>query len=115
MQKSRHEITSIQCIDYALTKHAALRTQQRGINPDHIEKVIQYGRNESVRGAEIFAIGDKEVNEYLNYGIDLSKFKGIIIVCSHDGSIITAYRSTSMKTLRSHDGNFNRKSYGYIN
>ena len=55
-----------------LTRHATARMAHRGIQPEVIEQVIEYGRTVYTRGAVVYAIGRKEVEWYRQEDIDLS-------------------------------------------
>ena len=83
-----------------LTKHARARMQQRRLSDHTIAMVMTYGRLARVRGAEIYAIGRREVEQYLSEGVDLSKYQGVQVVCHPEGSILTAYRNSDFRGLR---------------
>ena len=72
----------------------------RSLSRNAVEAALTYGRKIFARGAEIFAIGRKEVAYYASRGIDLKDFAGIQVVCSHDGQIITAYRNHDFSRIR---------------
>lgn len=95
---------ALQLFPLPITKHAMSRMNQRRLSEEAIMMVIAYGRLVRVRGAEIFAVGKKEVERYLADGIDLSKFKGVQVVCNSDGSIITVYRNNDFHGLRPRSG-----------
>ncbi len=83
-----------------LTKHAFYQMNSRGLSPKAIAAAVNYGRVVHTRGAEIHAIGHKEVGLYERDGIDLSRFEGVQVVCSPDGSILTVYRNRDFRGLR---------------
>ena len=83
-----------------LTKHARARMQQRRLSDHMIAMVMTYGRLARVRGAEIFAIGKREVEQYLTEDVDLSKYQGVQVVCDPEGAILTAYRNSDFRGLR---------------
>lgn len=83
-----------------LTKHAQRRMTARRISDVALEAVLTYGRVAFVRGAEIYAIGRKEVELYQRQGIDLTAFEGIHVVCSLNGAVMTAYRNRDLRGLR---------------
>jgi len=66
-----------------------------------IRKVLEFGREKHVRGATIYAVGRKEINQYDKKGIDLKGLDGMQVVCSEEGSIITAYRNRDFRGLKS--------------
>lgn len=83
-----------------LTRHATTRMAHRGIQPDVIEHVIEYGRTVYTRGAIVYAIGRKEVERYRQEDIDLSEYEGVQVVCTTDGAVLTVYRNHDFRGLR---------------
>lgn len=83
-----------------ITKHAQRRMTARRISDTALSTVMTYGRVAFVRGAEIYAIGRKEVEVYRRQGIDLAAFEGIHVVCSLDGAVMTTYRNRNFRGLR---------------
>jgi len=83
-----------------LTQHARERMTSRGLSLDVVHAVMDYGRLVYTRGAAICAIGRKEVKRYARQGIDLSRYEGVQVVCSHDGAVMTAYRNRDFRGLR---------------
>lgn len=64
---------------------------------------MAYGRVVHVRGAEIHAIGRKEVLRYRQRGIDLRMYEGIQVVCRPGaGVVLTVYRNRDLRGLRPH-------------
>lgn len=84
---------------YHLTRHAWERMSGRGVSPDSVRKVIQYGRVTYTRGAVTFVVGANEVKRFLTEGVDLSKLEGIHVVCS-DQAVITVYKNRNLRGLR---------------
>ena len=82
------------------SRHAVARMQSRSLSQQAIRAALAYGRRFYARGAEIFAIGRKEVAFYATHGIDLKDFSGIQVVCSPDGHIVTAYRNHDFSRIR---------------
>ena len=87
-----------------LTKHARSRMNERCVSPEAVMKVTTYGRVAHVRGAEIYAVGRKEVERFLAEGVDLRRVEGIQVVCSADGSVLTVYRNSNFRGLRPRSG-----------
>jgi len=83
-----------------LTKHAAERMSTRGLPPAAVTAAITYGRVVHIRGADIHAIGRREVECCERDGIDLSRYEGVQVVCTADGAILTVYRNSDFRTLR---------------
>ncbi len=91
---------------FRLTRHARLRTGARRFGMAAIEAALAYGRVIHVRGAEIHAIGRKEVFRYRRHGIDLREFEGVQVVCEPgSGLVLTAYRNRDFRRLRPHRRN----------
>ena len=83
----------------SFSNHARQRMTSRGISSMAVQIVMRYGRMVQARGAEICVIGRKEVEEYGNAGIDLSRFEGIHVLCSREGAVITTYRNRNSLNL----------------
>lgn len=85
---------------FTLTNHAKERMATRGLRADAIDAALAYGRVVYVRGADIYAIGRKEIARYAEEGIDLSSYDGVQVVVTADGAILTVYRNRSFNRLR---------------
>lgn len=83
-----------------LTQHARQRMDMRGFSVSDINQALAYGRKVYVRGALIYAVGRKEISQWIAFGIDLSELEGLQVVCSKDGAIITVYRNRDFRGLR---------------
>ncbi len=83
-----------------LTQHALSRMDSRGISLDAVQAAVLYGRKVYTRGAEIRAIGRKEVKRLLSQGIDLRDYEGVQVVRGPDGGIVTVYRNRDFRGLR---------------
>ena len=89
------------CNAHILTNHALMRMGDRGIQAGAIEAALLHGRVFHVRGAEIHAIGRKDVLRNKKNGIDLAAYEGTQVVCAPDGAVvITAYRNRDFRGLR---------------
>ena len=86
--------------DLVLTRHAWEQMCRRSISSAVVQNVLEYGRAVYVRGAQIFAIGRKEVKRCLKMGIDLSESEGVQVVCAVEGAIMTTYRNNDFRSLR---------------
>jgi Domain of unknown function (DUF4258) len=91
-----------------LTRHAKERMATRGVSADAIDAAIEYGRMVYIRGADIFAIGRKEIARHQREGIDLSTYEGIQVVVASDGHILTVYRNRSFSGLRARPSSWRR-------
>lgn len=87
-----------------LTRHAAERMSTRRLPAAAVTAVITYGRTVRTRGAEILAIGRREVEMYEREGIDLSRYEGVQVVCSREGVVLTVYRNRDFRGLRPRAG-----------
>ncbi|KWO11895.1 hypothetical protein WM26_16110 [Burkholderia cepacia] len=76
----------------------------RGLSAEAIDAALTFGRAVHTRGAEIHAIGRKEVSRYAGLGIDLARYEGVQVVVSPDGHIVTVYRNHSFRGLRTSRG-----------
>ncbi|SIQ71830.1 protein of unknown function [Janthinobacterium sp. TND4EL3] len=86
---------------YFLSTHAKLRMQQRGIDRNHIEQVLRYGRTVRAHGAAIFhVVGRKEIQRYGLIDPLLSAAEGVHLLLSAEGVVITAYRTHELRKLR---------------
>ena len=83
-----------------LTCHAEERMWARSITAIAVDAALIYGRVAHVRGAEIHALGRKEVEFLASEGIDLGRYEGVQVVCSAEGTIITVYRNSDFRGLR---------------
>lgn len=97
--------------DYPLSKHAWSRMSGRGFSPAAIDAVLTYGRVRYVRKAVIHAIGRAEVRHYARQGIDLRKYEGVQVLCSHQGVVMTAYRNRDFRGLRPTHRRGGRRTY----
>lgn len=85
---------------FTFTNHAMERMATRGLRADAIDAALAYGRVVYVRGAEIYAVGRKEIARYAEEGIDLSAYDGVQVVVTAEGAILTVYRNRSFNGLR---------------
>ncbi|HMV69173.1 MAG TPA: hypothetical protein PKA64_20165 [Myxococcota bacterium] len=83
-----------------LTLHATDRCRTRGVPTDAIQAVIEFGKHRSIRGADVYTLGWRQVRFYAQVGIDLSRWEGIEVVCAHDGQILTVYRNKNPRAFR---------------
>ena len=83
-----------------LTHHARARMNGRRIPAEAVEMVLQFGRLVWARGAQIHALGRKEVQQASHWGLDLRPYAGLQVVCAPSGDILTVYRNHDFKRLR---------------
>jgi hypothetical protein len=76
-----------------VTRHAKVRQDQRGISTEAVEAAVSYGRIIRGRNAEVYFLGVREVRQAHARGIDLRRAKNVQVVLSHDGAVITCYRT----------------------
>ncbi len=93
---------------FSFSKHAYERMVTRSISRTAVEAALALGRCVETRGAQIFAIGRKEVARYKRDGIDLSKLEGTQVVVA-GGAVITVYRNSNFKSLRARPGHRYRR------
>ena len=86
---------------YSMTDHAWRRMTSRGLSERAIDAVLTYGRVAYTRGAEIHALGRREVEKYSDQSLDLTPYEGVQVVCvPENGSIMTVYRNHDLSSLR---------------
>ena len=86
---------------YFLSTHAKLRMQQRGIDRNHLEQVLRYGRIVRAHGATTFhVVGRREIRRYGLLDPGLSAAEGVHLLLSPEGVVITAYRTHELRKLR---------------
>ena len=85
---------------FSLTKHALTRMVRRALSRTAIEAALEFGRCMEIRGAQIFAIGRREVERFRREGIELEAFEGTQVVVADSGSVLTVYRNRNFKGLR---------------
>ena len=82
-----------------LTRHAAERARNRGIPIDAVDAAIDYGQHRSIRGADIYTLGWRQVRFHARRGLDLSRWTGIEVVCARNGAVLTVYRNENPRAL----------------
>lgn len=85
---------------YVFTHHAKHRMGSRRLPPEAINAALCYGRVVFTRGAEIHAIGRKEVLAWAREGIDIADYEGVQVVCTSEGVVLTVYRNRDLRGLR---------------
>jgi hypothetical protein len=92
------------CTDYPATRisvHASDRMHGRSITFQQIDMVIRFGRVAHVRGATVYAIGRREMEQLLRLNINTDRLEGLQVVCDPwSGTVITAYRNRDLSSLR---------------
>jgi hypothetical protein len=83
-----------------LTHHARARMDGRRIPAEAVEAVLLHGRAIWGRGAQIYALGKKEVERAFRQGLDLRPYSGLQVVCAPGGDVLTVYRNHDFKSLR---------------
>ena len=89
---------------FKISRHAWERMSARGLSPRAINAALQYGRIVHTRGAEVYAIGHKEVQRFLKEDADLRKYAGVQVVCNQDGTVMTVYRNNDFRGLHTRGG-----------
>lgn len=83
-----------------LTVHARTRMDGRRISTQAVEAVLAYGRTVRARGAQIYALGKKEIQWASRQGLDLRSFAGLQVICAPNGDVLTVYRNHDFRSLR---------------
>ena len=76
-----------------ITRHAQARAAQRNISRDVVSAVLVHGRLIRGRNVEAFFLGRREVKQARRCGLNLSFARNTQVIVSHDGQIITLYRT----------------------
>ena len=85
---------------FGFTQHAKRRMCARRITMDAVRAALDYGRVVYTRGAVIYILGTKELERCRKHGVDITQWDGLQVVCSHEGTILTAYRNKNLRLLR---------------
>lgn len=83
-----------------MSNHAIARCRARGISMQAVEAALDFGLHRAIRGADIYTLGWRVVRFWAARGVDLSRFEGTEVVCSHDGRILTVYRNKNRYAMR---------------
>lgn len=83
-----------------ITEHAMSRMAERRLDAAAINVALSFGREIHTRGITIFAVGRKEIRKADAMSINISRFDGLHVLCSRDGSIVTTYRNFSLRGLK---------------
>lgn len=108
MQSVSAEITTPRDV-VAITQHAALRMQQRGIAIEAVEQVLTFGRRIHAKGITYRVVGRKEVAKYSPHGVDVTACQGLQVLVSSDGAVVTAYRNHDLHGIRVTKGRGQKK------
>lgn len=86
---------------FQCTFHAMQRMQCRRIPQAVVEQVLTYGRVAHVRGACIYAVGNREVARWRAWGVRLDAAAGVqVVVDPGSGWVLTCYRNADLRPLR---------------
>lgn len=108
INESRPQLTDGAVTEF-VSRHAHRRMNARGIGREMVEQVLAFGRVARIRGAEIYAVGRREVQQWAERGVDLREAEGVQVVCSLlDGTVITVYRNRDFRGLKPRGPRFRR-------
>ncbi|MCB9540787.1 MAG: hypothetical protein H6704_31585 [Myxococcales bacterium] len=84
-----------------LTRHAARRTAQRRIRPQHIELTLEWGREiRQADGRVAYHLGYREAAWARSKGVLVSeRAVGVTVVVARDGAVLTVLRSPDRRRL----------------
>jgi hypothetical protein len=100
MNRLHHEVTSLNHRP-ALSRHAEVRMQQRGIRRTDIELAVLYGRRIHAKGLTYYVVGRKEVERQSALGRNISSLAGLqVLIQEEEGLVITTYRNTDFHAIR---------------
>jgi hypothetical protein len=81
-----------------ISRHARDRLRERGLGAAVIDAAIEHGRVVFTRGAVIYAIGRKEIEQARVWGVDLAGLDGVQVVVVQ-GLVVTVYRNRDLRGL----------------
>lgn len=84
----------------ALTHHAVIRMQQRGISETDIQTVIRFGRRIRAKAITYYVLGRKEIQRYAALGFNFSDLHGLQVLVCAEGKVVTTYRNPDFRSLR---------------
>jgi hypothetical protein len=84
-----------------VTYHASKRCAQRGIAVSDLDMVIEHGDEYTQSGSTGYFMGVKACARAKKSGINLRNLKGVVVIVAADGCIVTTYKASSPKHLRS--------------
>lgn len=98
-----------------LSRHAVIRSGQRGITAQDIEDVLTYGREVRSRGrnAFVYLVGRKEIDA--TPGVDLEHLEGVHVLLSLQGLVITVYHDRELCRVKSAQGRYRNLRRGKAN
>ena len=94
----------------AMTTHAFVRMQQRGIRPAGVQAAVAYGRRIRAKGITFCVLGRKEVVRQAERGVDLHAFEGVQVLLSDNNAVVTVYRSHNLHAIRATPRRRNHRS-----
>ncbi|MEX2437319.1 MAG: hypothetical protein WD509_01940 [Candidatus Paceibacterota bacterium] len=82
-----------------ISRHAQIRTQQRGIPESIVELIVDYGEPKDIIGkAMAYEVSGRTINSLQTHVKHLlnriERLKNKIVVVSDDGTVITTYHKT---------------------
>lgn len=84
-----------------LTRHAEARSNERRIPAQAIAAAMRYGKVAIRPTVRVFTLGWRQVrNLWKQVHVDLSTWCGTVVVCGHDGAVVTVYRNARARTRR---------------
>jgi hypothetical protein len=78
--------------DMQFSQHASQRAQQRAIDPLVITEIIRHGERIYKQGI-IFHFMPKNSLRLFYHRTDQKQIEDVVVITSHDGTVITAYRN----------------------
>jgi hypothetical protein len=98
--------------DLKVTKHAAQRMEERGLTGNSLEAAPSFGREIHTRGVTLFVIGRKDVIRRLDQQSTSLVLRGLHVLCSRDGRVVTTYRSFDLRGTRTRSDRYSRAKIG---
>jgi hypothetical protein len=79
-------------MNFEITMHQVQRMQQRGFTRQMINTAIAIGSVIQKQGRDMVMVRDQDIPKDLNSSI-AKRIKGMILILSNDGSVITTYKN----------------------
>jgi hypothetical protein len=88
-----------------LSRHAAVRAQQRGISPAQLSAIATYADMENRLGGDCYALwiskkALRRLGPLTSEGVPTDRLKGLTILQGDDDTLVTTFRSERSKAYR---------------
>ena len=82
------------------SKHAKRRSQQRSIDDAAIQAALDWGTMiRQYGGSRVYHLGRRDVRRADRQGESLQRYRGVAVIVSRDGVVITVVRTSDRRRL----------------